>query len=112
LTSASTARLIEGTETPKVSARSETWLGLLAETRELEQSLGLGHREPALLNDAEHVAAVVEEDVTEQGAESRRRLLGLLADRAWRLDFVDYRFQIRSMHPTDSCIGTTISRPQ
>ena len=74
------------------------WLPRLAEAAELEQGLGLGHREAALLEDAEHVAAVVEEDVPEQSAEAGGGLLGLGVDRPRRIDFLDYRLDIGSMH--------------
>ena len=78
LTRPSTARLIEGTETPKTSARSLTCQvsALLPEPAQLEQRLALGHREPGLLEHPQLVAAVVEEEVAEQGGQAGRRSPG------------------------------------
>ena len=54
--------------------------GLLTEAAQLEQGLALGHREAGLLDHPKLVATVVEEDMAHQGAQSRRGVLGLLAD--------------------------------
>ena len=47
---------------------------------ELQQSLALGHREPRLLDHPQLVAAVVEEDVVQEGAEAGGALALVRAD--------------------------------